>query len=55
MIMFNGALFSDRHMASAVRNFLNAESGVSAAEYALVGSIIAVVCIIALLALGKAT
>ena len=46
---------SDEYLPAALTHFLREESGVSFAEYALVASLIAVVCVIALLALDKGT
>ena len=40
-------------LSCAVACFVPEESGVSLMEYALVGLLVAVVCILALLALGK--
>ncbi|MDB5763793.1 MAG: hypothetical protein JWQ21_2788 [Herminiimonas sp.] len=43
------------HMSRALTDFMPEEAGTSVMEYALVGLLIAVVCILALLALGKNT
>ena len=45
----------DEHLSPALTRFLREDAGISFAEYALVASLIAVVCVIALLALGKGT
>lgn len=45
----------DEYLPPALTGFLREESGVSFAGYALVASLIAVVCVIALLGLGKGT
>lgn len=45
----------DEHLPPALTRFLREDAGVSFAEYALVASLIVVVCVIALLALGKGT
>ena len=44
---------SDEYQPPSYVHFLREEAGASFTEYALVASLIAVVCIIALLALGK--
>ena len=43
----------DEFLPPALTRFLRGDAGVSFAECALVASLIAVVCVIALLALGK--
>ena len=43
----------DEYPPPSLAHFLRGEAGASFTEYALVASLIAVVCIIALLALGK--
>ncbi|MFC3108596.1 Flp family type IVb pilin [Undibacterium arcticum] len=43
----------DEYLPPALTRFLREEEGTSFTEYALVVSLIAVVCVIALLALGK--
>lgn len=45
----------DEYLPQTLADFLREEAGVSFAEYALVASLIAVVCVIAFLALGKGT
>lgn len=45
----------DEYLPPALMRFLREESGISFTEYALMASLIAVVCVIALLALGKDT
>ena len=45
----------DEYLPPALVRFLGEESGISFTEYALVASLIAVVCVIALLAPGKGT
>lgn len=43
----------DEYPPPSLVHFLRGEAGVSFAEYVLVAALIAVVCVIALLALGK--
>lgn len=43
----------DEYLLPALTRFLREDAGTSFTEYALVASLIAVVCVIALLALGK--
>jgi hypothetical protein len=45
----------DEYLPPSLVYLLREEAGVSFIEYALVASLIAVVCVIALLALGKGT
>lgn len=45
----------DEYLPPTLACFLREEGGVSFTEYALVVSLIAVVCVIAVLALGKGT
>lgn len=45
----------DEYLPPALTRFLREDAGVSFTKYALVASLIAVVCVIALLALGKGT
>lgn len=45
----------DEYLPPSFTHFLRRESGASFTEYALVASLIAVVCVIALLAIGKGT
>ena len=45
----------DEYLPPDLTCFLREDAGVSFAEYALVASLIAVVCVIVLLALGKGT
>lgn len=48
-------MHSDAVPPSALRRFFREESGFSLTEYVLVASLIAVVCVLAVLALGRAT
>ncbi len=41
------------YLSHALRRFMRKETGVSFMEYALVGLLVAVLCTLALLALGK--